>query len=216
MVITKNWQADHGLLYSYEKINGTWLQKTANKAVTVGKNGLAWGLGLHSKQQGQYKKEGDGKAPAGIFTLGNAFGYLKSINTALPYQQMSADDYCIDVNGSPYYNQIVDQRKVGKSAVRRSSEPMRRDIHVNGDIRYKKGIVVQHNLQNLSEQGSCIFMHVWKATGVATSGCTAMPESTITKLFTWLDTNKNPLYVALPFSQYQILKQAWGLPNINF
>lgn len=215
LVITDNWRTDHGLLYTFEKSNGTWLKVSVNNTVTVGKNGLAWGLGLHSKQNGQYKKEGDGKAPAGIFTLGEAFGYFKSVNTGLPYQQMSADDYCIDVTGSPYYNQLVDQNNVGKAAVKNSSEPMRRDIHVDGDIRYKKGIIVQHNQQNISGQGSCIFMHVWKSTGVATSGCTAMEEGTITSLLAWLDAKKQPLYVVLPKVEYQIKQQKWRLPKVN-
>jgi len=215
IVITDNWQADHGLLYTFEQNNGVWQKKWANKAVTVGKNGLAWGLGLHHHQQGQYKKEGDGKAPAGIFTLGTAFGYFKSVNTGLPYQQMSANDYCIDVNGSPYYNKLVDQSKVGENAVKSSSEPMRRDIHVNGDMRYKKGIIVQHNQQNISQQGSCIFMHVWKAAGIPTAGCTAMADSTITDLLAWLDANKNPIFVVLPRSEFLAKKQAWALPDIN-
>jgi len=218
MVITDNWQTDHGLLYTFEKSDSAWQQKNAvlvNNAVTVGKNGLAWGLGLHSKQQGQYKKEGDGKAPAGIFTLGEAFGYLKSVNTGLPYQQMSTNDYCIDVNGSPYYNQLVDQGKVGKAAIKGSSEPMRRDIHVNGDIRYRKGVIVQHNPQNISGQGSCIFMHIWKSTGIPTSGCTAMEESTITSLLAWLDVKKHPLYVVLTKAEYQTKQNQWGLPKLN-
>ena len=215
MVITDNWQVDHGLLYTFEKNSNQWQLISKASVVTVGKNGLGWGLGLHNKQQGVYKKEGDGKAPAGIFTLGEAFGYLKSVNTGLSYQQMSANDYCIDVNGSPYYNQLVDQSKVGKAAVKGSSEPMRRDIHANGDIRYKKGFIVQHNPQNISKQGSCIFMHVWKAAGVPTSGCTAMEESVISRLLAWLNANKHPLYVALPRAQYQQKKRTWGLPALN-
>ncbi|PCI60220.1 MAG: hypothetical protein COB35_09910 [Gammaproteobacteria bacterium] len=215
IVITDNWQVDHGLLYTFEKKAGQWQLISKENPVTVGKNGLAWGLGFHTKQQGQYKKEGDGKAPAGIFSLGEAFGYLKSIKTGLPYQQMSANDYCIDVNGSPYYNQLVDKTKVGELAIKGSTEPMRRDIHVNGDIRYRKGVVVKHNQQNISGQGSCIFMHVWKAKGVPTSGCTAMPENTITGLLEWLNINKKPLYIALPYAQYLAKKQAWGLPNFD-
>jgi len=214
VVITDNWQVDHGLLYTFEKKAGQWQRLSKASPVTVGKNGLAWGLGFHANQQGRYKKEGDGKAPAGIFGLGEAFGYLKSIKTGLPYQQMSENDYCIDVNSSPYYNQLVDKLNVGEQAIKGSTEPMRRDIHANGDIRYKKGFVVKHNPQNVSKQGSCIFMHVWKAKGVPTSGCTAMPENTITELLAWLNANKNPLYVVLPKAEYLLKQQTWGLPTI--
>jgi L,D-peptidoglycan transpeptidase YkuD (ErfK/YbiS/YcfS/YnhG family) len=215
LVITANWQADHGLLYTFEKINGSWKLRSKANQVTVGKNGLAWGLGLHAKQQGLYKQEGDGKAPAGIFELGSAFGYLKSLNTAMPYQAMSENDFCIDVNRSPYYNQIVDKSVVGEKAVTASTEPMRRDIHVNGDIRYKKGLVVKHNQQNIIGQGSCIFIHVWKAHGVPTSGCTAMAETVVDSLLAWLDVSKKPLYILLPQAQYIEKKQAWALPEVN-
>ena len=54
------------------------------------------------------KQEGDGRAPAGVFRIGTAFGYADSARPALPYQAMTASDYCIDVNGSPLYNRIVD------------------------------------------------------------------------------------------------------------
>ena len=43
-----------------------------------GKNGLAWGKGIADnldQRDGPVKHEGDGKAPAGIFKLGTAFGY---------------------------------------------------------------------------------------------------------------------------------------------
>lgn len=214
LVITDNWQVDHGLLYTFEKKAGQWQLISKANSVTVGKNGLAWGIGLHGKQPGQYKKEGDGKAPAGIFKLGEAFGYLKSVNTDLKYQQMDKNNYCIDVMKSPFYNQIVDESIVGEKAIIGSTEPMRRDIHVNGDIRYKKGIIVKHNPQNIIGQGSCIFMHVWKAKGVPTSGCTAMPEKIITQLLAWLEPSKKPLYILLPQSQYIEKRTLWGLPNI--
>ena len=44
---------------------------TTAAPVSVGRNGAAWGLGLHAAQpQGPQKQEGDGRAPAGVFTLG--------------------------------------------------------------------------------------------------------------------------------------------------
>jgi L,D-peptidoglycan transpeptidase YkuD (ErfK/YbiS/YcfS/YnhG family) len=214
LVISDNWQADKALLYRFDKKSAQWQQQGAHIQVTLGRTGLAWGIGLHKEQSGQVKKEGDGKAPAGIFTLGNAFGYLPQLNTALTYQKMTANDFCMDVNGSPYYNQIVSKLNVGEQGIKGSSEPMRRDIHLSGDDKYKKGLIVQHNNDNISGAGSCIFMHIWQAPTLATAGCTAMSETNITALLAWLNTTKQPLYVALPYSEYLAKKSAWALPHL--
>ncbi len=214
MVISDNWQADSGSLYRYEKLNGQW-QKSAEVApVTLGRTGLAWGIGLHPKQQGKTKQEGDGKAPAGIFALGNAFGYLDKLETGVAYHAMTANDYCIDVNGSNYYNQIVSKLDVGEQGIQGSSEPMRRDIHLKGDQVYKKGLIVQHNPENISAAGSCIFMHIWKAPTKPTAGCTAMSEQVINHLLAWLASDKQPVYVALPKNEYLAKKVKWNLPEL--
>jgi len=225
LVITDNWQTDNGSLFTFTKVQSKENEKQSQNwkksapsvlstAVTIGKKGLAWGIGLHPKQQGIHKVEGDGKAPAGIFDLGNAFGYLDKVSTGLTYQAMTKNDFCIDVNGSPYYNQLVDSSVVGKEAIKGSSEGMRRDIHYQGDQRYKKGIFVKHNKENIDTAGSCIFMHVWKDEGVPTAGCTAMTEQSMDNILAWLDTDKKPLYIALPMAQYQALKSTWLLPEI--
>ncbi len=214
IVISDNWQADSALLYRFDKISGQWQEKGQQTQVTLGRTGLAWGIGLHDEQLGQVKKEGDGKAPAGIFTLGNAFGYLTQLNTLLTYQNMTANEFCIDVNGSPYYNQIVSKIDVGEQGINGSSEPMRRDIHLAGDNKYKKGLIVQHNRGNISGAGSCIFMHIWQAPTLATAGCTAMSETSMTELLAWLDAAKQPLYIALPRSEYLAKKLAWALPDL--
>ena len=80
------------------------------------------------------------------FASATAFGYAASERTALSYKGMRESDYCIDVSGSPLYNRIVDARAVGRGCRSAgSTEPMRRDIHADGDIRYKLGFVIEHN-----------------------------------------------------------------------
>lgn len=214
LMISDNWQDHTGVLHRFERIDEQWQQVGSQFPVSLGRAGLAWGKGLHPTQTGEVKKEGDGKAPAGIFTLGNAFGYLTQLNTGLAYQKMTGNDFCVDVNGSPYYNQVVSKLNVGEEGIKGSSEPMRRDIHLKGDDKYKKGVVIEHNVQNISAAGSCIFMHIWHGPSLATAGCTAMSESNITELLAWLDGTKNPLYVALPKAEYLTKKSAWALPDI--
>ena len=214
VVVSDNWDATTATLQKFEWRDDSWHEVDHAFPVNLGRTGLAWGLGLHSAQSGYYKQEGDGKATAGVYDLTQSFGYLPNIDSAMDYRPMSASNYCIDVNGSPLYNQIVDEELVGKEAVKDSTEPMRRDIHNDNQIIYRKGIVVDHNVANISGQGSCIFMHLWFGEGVPTAGCTAMAEPNMDALLAWLKPALNPRYVALPKAEYAKKQQAWGLPKL--
>lgn len=216
LVMVTDWQANTGILQSFERSDGDWYAVAGPHEVTVGRNGSAWGLGLQVPQaDGPQKREGDGKAPAGVFTIGFAFGSLPAIESGLKYRQMDASDWCIDISGSPLYNRIVSTVEVGADAVKGSTEPMRRDIHLSGDAVYRKGFVIQHNAGNSPGRGSCIFAHLWRAPGIPTAGCTAMPEPVMDGLLAWLDADKHPLFVLLPESEYRRLLEPWQLPELN-
>lgn len=216
VVTVADWQASTGQLQRFEHVNGAWQTLELPFPVTVGKNGSAWGLGLHQNPtDGPVKVEGDGKAPAGLFSIGTAFGYQESLATHLNYQAMNDTDWCVDVNESPLYNQIVSTREVGIDAVEGSSEPMRRDMHLNGDQLYQKGFVISHNPENIPKAGSCIFAHLWRAPGKPTAGCTAMSSIDMNALLLWLDNDKKPLFVLLPTSEYQRLQASWQLPPLK-
>ena len=155
------------------------------------------------------------RRPPVLEAIGNAFGYLPAIDSGLRYRAMDASDWCIDVNDSPLYNQIVSTDDVGVDAVKYSSEPMRRDIHLDGDPVYRKGFIILHNSGNSPGRGSCIFAHLWRAPEVPTAGCTAMPEADMDRLLAWLDADKRPLFVLLPESEYRKLQESWQLPELN-
>ncbi|WP_430391426.1 L,D-transpeptidase family protein [Dyella sp. 20L07] len=216
LVIVPDWNTDHGVLRSYERNGGAWKPVMSAQAVTVGRAGSAWGLGLNEAQtEGPQKHEGDGRAAAGVYRVGEAFGYAAKADTHMPYLALQASDWCIDVDGSPYYNRIVDANKVGEQAVAGSSEPMRRDLHENGDQRYKLGFVIEHNAQAKSGGGSCIFAHLWKSSTDATAGCTAMPEPVMHQLLAWLKPEEQPVFVLLPRDEYVRLQAAWKLPALD-
>ena len=145
LVTTAGWDANQGRLRRYERDARGWRAVGDGVDVTIGRNGSAWGVGLHEAQAGPRKREGDGRSPAGMFALGTAFGYADSARTAWPYTPMSAEHWCVDVEASPLYNRIVDAREVGADAVAGSTEPMRRDLHADGDVRYALGFVIEHN-----------------------------------------------------------------------
>jgi L,D-peptidoglycan transpeptidase YkuD (ErfK/YbiS/YcfS/YnhG family) len=213
VVTTADWDANGGSLQTFERNGSEWKAVTEPRPVTIGRSGSAWGIGLHpAGQAGPLKQEGDGRSPAGIFRIGTAFGYASTVPTGLRYQGMTESDYCIDVSNSSSYNLIVDANVVGQTAVSGSTEPMRRDLHANGDQRYKLGFVIEHNPNGKPAAGSCIFAHLWRQPGEATAGCTAMPESTMQDLLAWLRADKQPVFILLPQAQYLRLRQAWHLP----
>lgn len=218
LVTTADWDADHGQLRRYERADGQrdWQLVGEPSPVMVGRAGSAWGIGLHPQvAEGPQKREGDGRAPAGIFRLGTAFGYAPDATTAWPYQPMQASDYCVDVSDSPLYNRIVDASAVGDAAVAGSTEPMRRDLHADGDQRYRWGLVIDHNPAHRAGAGSCIFAHLWKAPGETTAGCTAMAEPAMQQLLGWLQPGRRPVFVLLPLAELEKRRKAWGLPRLE-
>jgi len=188
VVTTKNWSTPSGHLQRYEKSCHSWNKVGKSIAIKLGRNGLGWGRGLHSIPKGAkiIKREGDGKAPAGIFTLKQAFGYQPFV-VNYPYEVYRSTDHCVDDSKSKYYNKIIDSTKVKKDY--KSFEHMKfpKDY-------YKYGIVVNHNHIDeagaVKGAGSCIFMHIKK---VPTAGCTVMSESEMKEIIHWLDADKNPL-----------------------
>lgn len=213
VVTTEGWNADHGILRTYVRDGTRWKAEGAATDVTIGKAGSAWGRGLSPAQtDGPQKREGDGRSPAGVFRIGTAFGYADTHPTAMPYRGLKASDYCVDVDGSPYYNQLVDEAKVGPNAVAGATEAMRRDLHFDGDRAYRVGFVIEHNADGKKGAGSCIFAHLWKSPTSPTVGCTAMTDGAMERLLSWLDPSKKPVFVLLPKAEYARLRDTWNLP----
>lgn len=102
VVVTPGWDSTDGTLQKFERTGDAWHAVGDTTAISVGRSGAAWGLGLHPAQtNGPQKREGDGRSPAGVFALGDAFGYATTADTTLPYQAMQASSYCMDVPASP-------------------------------------------------------------------------------------------------------------------
>ncbi len=214
LVLTDGWDATTGTLQRFEHRDGQWHALASAAPISVGRNGAAWGLGLHPAQsQGPQKQEGDGRAPAGVFTLGEAFGYAAKVDTAMPYRAMRATSYCIDVPDSPLYNRIIDTRTEGEAAAKDSTEPMRLDLHNDGDVRYREGLVIGHNANATPRAGSCIFAHLWRTPGEPTAGCTAMAAETMDGMLAWLRPDARPVFVLLPRAEYDRLAHDWRLPE---
>ena len=155
------------------------------------------------------KREGDGRAPAGIFRLSGAFGYAPGRECPwikLPYREATSSLKCVDDSRSRHYNRLVNAGEEPKDWS--SCEEMRRP-----DDQYRLGIVVEHNAAPaIPDRGSCIFIHIWKGPEVGTAGCTAMAPEDMETLLRWLDPAAVPVLIQLPESAYRQLKGPWELP----
>jgi len=192
----------------------TWTAVGVPEPIVVGKTGLAWGRGLHGEGalgEGPVKHEGDGKSPAGAFSLSRVFGYAPADSMRrlkMPYVQATSDLKCPDDPVASAYNTLVTAPAAGPPPWN-SAEDMRRP-----DEAYRIGVFVDHNAgaQRTPGGGSCIFLHVWSGPDRPTVGCTAMPLERMEAIALWLDQMEHPILVQLPDDAYDRLRKDWGLP----
>ena len=195
LIVSNDFNNTHAVLTRYEKQQNAFKQVEENIIVNIGRNGLAWGIGesgFTPKAGEPIKKEGDGRAPAGIFQISKAFGYATTIKTKMPYVQADKELICVDDSQSKDYNKILDKNRSDNP---KSFEWMRRE-----DDLYKIGLVIEHNAQAKKGAGSCIFFHIHKSEDAPTAGCSAMKEEDLTTIIRWLDPAKNPKVVQIPRS----------------
>jgi L,D-peptidoglycan transpeptidase YkuD (ErfK/YbiS/YcfS/YnhG family) len=204
VVVTDGWQATRGRLERWRRGVHGWQRVGAPVDAALGRDGLGWGRGLHPDGAADepHKREGDGRAPAGVFRLVEATGYAAAppAGATLRYRRADARLRCVDDPASPDYNRLVDAAPAG--------EPMWRD-----DALYAWTIVVEHNRAPVAPgAGSCIFVHAGGATA-PTAGCTAVDATALTELLAWLDAAARPLLVQLPEGVYRRVQMGWGLPR---
>jgi D-alanyl-D-alanine dipeptidase len=226
VVTTSDWNAVEGRLRRYERatVQEDWRPVGEPISIVVGRNGLGWGIGIVPTGEAQVrsasdpvKREGDGRAPAGVFALGTVFGYASEQlrELKMSYLNLTPSIECVDDPSSKHYNRIVDRSVVAPDW--HSSEHMR-----DAGEAYRWGVVVDHNGTvagdaNLPQPdgGSCVFLHIWHSHDQGTAGCTAMSQAELETLLTWLDPAREPLLVQLPESTYERLINRWMLPKLT-
>ena len=211
VVTTTDWDAVSGKAQLFERNDdqSPWVAVNDFLLVVVGKKGLAWGIGLHPRQNDPFAKvEGDGKSPAGLFSIGTAFGFAaETPRLKIEYLPLSSSIEAVDDSNSAYYNRIVDNSKVPCDWI--SSE------HMSSIDLYRKGFVINHNFPNPQPfKGSAIFFHLWRNDHTGTAGCTAANEKDLSSILEWLDQQKHPILIQLPIKAYRALEQDWRLPPL--
>ena len=149
-------------LFSFlEWESGEWVERFSCTA-RVGRKGI------------DKTKEGDYKTPTGTFALKQAFGIKTDPGTALPYHQVTKDDYWCSTASSSYYNQLVSKADGYK--------PTSKDEHlINIKPNYNYCLVIDYNSDCISGKGSAIFLSCYGSKKY-TSGCVAIPEEYMIRL----------------------------------
>ncbi len=211
VVVNNGWDSLGGKLYAFKKVNGKWKLQFSN-AIVLGRKGFALGDGLvNLKIAGPVKHEGDKRSPAGIFSIGTAFGYAPKKDAGCiktHYVQAFDTLICVDDANSANYNKLVD-----KDTARHDYNSFEY-MHLKKDY-YKWGLFINHNSEKvIPGNGSCVFMHIWENDHTGTTGCTAMAENNMVRILRWINANGKPLLVQMPLSVYRQVQQQFGLPAI--
>ncbi|MDR2463931.1 MAG: L,D-transpeptidase family protein [Verrucomicrobiales bacterium] len=211
--LADDWRGTTVTLQRYERQRGgQWLAIGGKISARGGRDGLAWGRGLHPlTMTGAVKREGDWKTPCGVFAIGGAYGFAARIQKhgSLPYHQITAGDLWVEDASSPHYNRFVALGRPANNTWERQQQ-----MRLN-DPAHRLKLFIAHNAPPRAQPGagSAIFFHIWRADGaVPSAGCTTMSAADLKKLVAWIDPDWEPLYVLLPLTVYEQVKTAWQLP----
>ncbi|HEX6558862.1 MAG TPA: L,D-transpeptidase family protein [Longimicrobiales bacterium] len=213
VVTTSGWDSITGELHRFVRSDATAAWRSAGSAVpiVVGRTGLAWGVGFDRVGEASepHKREGDGRSPAGIFTVRTAFGFapVDSVHgLKLSYMPLTTLTECVDDTASAHYNTVLERSSV-LNVDWHSSERMRQVGQ------YRVGAIIDYNATPpVKGRGSCIFFHIWGGPRAPTVGCTALDARELQQLLAWLDPRAQPVVVQLPAVVYGRLRAEWRLP----
>jgi len=205
------WDSSEATLQRWERNGPSWKKVGNPWPCRLGKQGLVWGRGLHSPVDGVTKKEGDGRAPAGAFSILDAYGTESGVKTGggIIYHKIGECDLWVEDVTSPYYNQHLVLKQPPQTEWEKKQQ-----MRMN-DPAHKLKIFIGHNGPSDIQPGagSSIFFHIWRQDGGKPSaGCTTMPESNLRDLINWLQPSKHPIYVLLPQATYAEARGPWALP----
>lgn len=212
VAIAPDWHSIQGEMRMYDRARGgNWTQRGAPIAVLFGKNGLAWGTGLAGQNEpGLRKKERDGRAPAGVFRLGDVYTYDAQLppGADYPFHTVTEADIWSDDPRSPNYNRhvVIDPKNPPDNY---SHEKMR-----SGDFAYHWLIDIRHNSDPpVPGNGSAIFFHTRRGETRPTAGCTTMARENLVRVITWLRAPSHPCYALLTRDEYEKKWRNWNLPQ---
>jgi D-alanyl-D-alanine dipeptidase len=210
VVTTPAWDSTSGVLRRFvrDRTGGRWRGVGTPVPVVVGRTGMAWDdASPLAVGEGPRKREGDGRSPAGAFSLDTAFGFASRARwVRMPYVALQRGSECVDDDASAHYNTVVDRGAVPR--VDWTSAERMREVE-----QYRLGVIVGYNAAPPRRgRGSCIFLHVWAGPGTSTAGCTAFDAAALQAVIGWLEPARRPMLVQLPEREYDRASSLWKLP----
>ena len=116
VVTTADWLSVEGMVQRYENMmhprrGRRWGRPSRSRRQPRHGVGMDWsGIPAHTNND-PLKRDGDGKSPAGVFSVSSTFGYasLKPPTWEMPYRQLTLTTECVDDRDSKFHNQIVER-----------------------------------------------------------------------------------------------------------
>jgi len=190
-------------LFEIDASSNVWRKLDQPKLAVIGRNGLAWSWVSEESARADepIKHEGDGKTPAGLFRVGDAFGFEPSKIDGY-IRLIPGRHLCVDDPISSYYNMLVSDypRPSGLKGEEMGSIAL-----------YRKGFFIDYPTNAERRAGSCIFIHVWRSSLKGTNGCIATAQSTVEKLHRWVRP-KNAVIAIFPEREVRFIEECL---NIN-
>lgn len=210
--LAQDWNSSRATLRLYERRGKDWRPAAAQCQARLGRDGLAWGLGLHpDAATGMEKREGDWRSPAGVFAIGGVWSRDPKVvrHPRIPFRRITPRDLWVEDSASPHYNRhLVLEHD--------SATPWeRRQQMKQNDPAHLLKLFIAHNAPPnvVPGAGSSIFFHIWRANGgKPTAGCTTMDERHLRELIAAIDPGRRPVYVLLPMDEYRKRRSEWNLP----
>lgn len=225
VVSTPGWDHSQGTLqlWTRPRVGAPWQRSGSPFPAWIGRSGSAWRSDRVEEDTldwvGPRKREGDGRSPAGLFVLGDLWGYAPQPpeGVRLPYHASDDRDRCVDDVAAVAYNQL----RRAAPATGTTADPWQSAEHLRLPTDHYKllvpigynGLLTQAGARSPRPgAGSCIFLHIAPPPAAGTAGCTALTEADLQRLLRALEPMPPPLFLLLPVPAQDAAKKRWGLP----
>lgn len=178
-LITVKANGSYATVTAWAKGSSGWKAQFSTGAGRVGSNGITEGM---TRRQGTYT------TPTGTYTVTEGFG-VESGSTAMPYHQVTDDDWWVEDPESKFYNSMHGEQSADFPLTEsgdRGSEHL-----INYPTQYAKALVINFNRWPATPgRGAGIFLHV-NGNG-ATAGCVSVPRATMDRIMGWITPSAHP------------------------